>query len=1068
MKNLLLIWLLLATVVQGAYAQGRTVQGVVRDREGPVPGVAVYEKDNTTNGVSTDVEGGYKLTIKGKSGILIFRSVNYKLSEVQVGTRATVNVTLESTDQTLDEVTVVGFGEQKKITQTGAVSQVSGKDIRENPSASLQNTLVGRLPGFFAQQPSGRPGGDGANFFIRGVSSYNNNNQPLIIVDDIQYSYDQFARLDPNEIESLAILKDAATTAIYGVRGANGVVVVTTRRGKDGPPQISGRVEVGFSQPTKLPTYLDAAETARLYNQAQINDNNANPAANFKPRFTDDELQLFRNGSAPNSLNANGYDNRGMGNVDWRKELFQNWSEQYRANIDISGGSPRVRYFTSLGYLSQNGMLKEFGQNSGVDANYFQKRINYRSNLDINITKGLEMRADLYGNFAQVNLPHPGSPNSEAFNANDDVFFDYSSFATLAPFAYNIYNPDGSYGYSSWSKDVQSNTNEGNVIGRLNNYGYRRTFENNINTVLQLKQDLGVLGDALKGLSATGRVAYTSNYSYYRQMIRGRNSIPNFIYDPNSTTTPYLPRIADLYRIQPYGLGYSAGGTSRALTLQAIINYDRTFGAHHVSGLALYNRNTNTAGNSNSIYNFIPANFLGYSLRVGYDYKERYLVQFNAGYNGSDRFSSANRYGLFPAVSAGWNIAEEPFFKNVAPVFDLLKLRASYGLVGNDALGSGQTYYYVQNYNGSNNTTNNNPNAPITFGQTTPGSTPAGFIEGTLGNDNVTWEKEKKFDGALEFRLLKGALSGSIDYFRNERYDILTTRGTVSSIFGQNLPPVNLGRVRNQGLELELGYQSPLSRAFSYFIRGNYSYAKNTILFQDEPNNQYDYQNFTGNSIGQQRVYIFDGFYNAADLANRDVAKPLTPVQPGDLKYKDLNGDGKIDSYDQSVSGFPSLPNTTYGVNLGVRYKGFSVSVLFQGASNFSVAGAAEAIKAFGSNLTAVHQQAWTPELGDDARYPRLTLQSSISDPVTNRSTFWQVSGNYVRLKTAQINYDLPTAWLKQIGVPAARIYANGTNLLTWTVLDKLYDFDPEISLNATRSNYPPQRLVNFGLSVTF
>ncbi|WP_188814488.1 SusC/RagA family TonB-linked outer membrane protein [Hymenobacter cavernae] len=1048
-KILLFLWLTLGVATQLAYAQGRVVQGVVRDLQGPVPGVSVYEKDTPANGIATDGEGRYRLTLKGKSGVLVFRSVSYKLSEVQVGTRTVVNVTMESTEQELGEVTVVGFGEQRKITQTGSVSQVSGREIRENPSASLQNALVGRLPGFFSQQSSGQPGADGAAFFIRGVSSYNSNNQPLIIVDDIQYSYDQFARLDPNEIESLAILKDAATTAIYGVRGANGVIVVTTRRGKDGPPQITARVESGLAQPTKIPHYLDAYQSASLYNQAQVNDNNANPVAGFKPRFSDADLQAFKDGSDP----------YGHPNVDWRKVLFRNWSQQYKANIDLSGGSPRVKYFTSVGYLFQNGMLNDFSKNTGVNNNYYQKRYNYRSNLDINVTKGMDLRVDVYGNFAQVNTPSVNSPNS-INSPYGDVFYDYSSFATLAPFAYSIYNPDGTYGYSKWSRDVNSAYNVNNVVGRLTNNGYYRNFENNINGVLSLKQDLGVFTDRLKGLTATGRVAYTSNYYYTRSMTR--NSFPSFIYSPGTET--YEPRDVNVYRTQRYFAGYDTRSTSRVVNLQAILNYDRTFGKHHVSGLALYNRNSNTAANSNNVYNFIPANFLGYSLRLGYDYADRYLFQINAGYNGSDRFSAANRYGLFPAVSAGWNIAEESFFKRALPVFDVLKIRGSYGLVGNDALGSGYSYYYQQNY-ANGNSTNGNPSTTFNTGIT---STPqAGVAEGTLANNNVTWEKEKKLDVALEFRLLNNTLSGSVDYFRNNRYDILTTRGTVSGIFGQTLPPVNLGRVRNQGIELELGYQSPLSRDFSYFIKGNYSLAKNRILFQDEPKNQYSYQNFTGHSIGQQRVYIYDGFYSQADIASSDVPKPATGAQPGDLKYKDLNNDGKIDSYDQSVTGYPSLPNTTYGVNLGMRYKGFSVSVLFQGASNFNVAAGAEAIKAFGANLTDIHTKAWTPELGDDAAYPRLTLLGGISDPL-NRSTFWQISGNFLRLKNAQINYDIPNTLTRKVGIPAARVYANGTNLLTWTAASKLYDFDPEITLNTARTIYPPQRLINLGLSVTF
>lgn len=1050
--NLLLPALALSVVSQLAHAQGRVVQGEVRDAQGPVPGVAVYERDLTSNGTTTDANGKFSLSLRGSGGVLVFRSVGYQLNEVVVGTRTALSVKLESADQKLNEVTVVGFAEQKKITQTGAVSQVSGVAIRENPSASLQNSLVGRLPGFFSQQPSGRPGADGAQFFIRGVSSYNDNNQPLIIVDDIQYSYDQFQRLDPNEIESVSILKDAATTAIYGVRGANGVVVVTTRRGRVGPPQITARVEGSLSQPTKFTNYLNAYESARLYTQAQLNDNNANPVAGFKPRFSEDDLQKYQDGSDP----------YGHPDVDWRKVLFKDFSRQYRANLDLSGGSERARYFVSAGYLSQDGMLKDFGEGNGINSNFFHRRVNYRSNLDLDVTKSTKMRVDLYGNFAQVNRPRVDSPFSSAFNDNDDVFYDYSSFLTLAPFAYPIYNPDGSYGYSQWSKD-NSGYDKNNIVGRLRNYGYARDNENNINGVFSLKQDLGILGNALKGLTATGRIAYTSNYAYRRQMTR--DAFPSFIYNPAAPagTNPYTPRDPTLFRTRRYFIGYGSGSTRRVVNLQAILNYDRTFGKHHASGLLLYNRNSSQANVGDVVYNFIPANFLGYSLRVGYDYDARYLFEVNMGYNGSDRFSSKNRYGLFPAVSAGWNVGEETFVKEALPMLDVLKLRGSYGLVGNDALGGGFAYYYQQNYINTGSSANgvSQPN----FGTTSTGY--GGIIEGSLANENVSWEKEKKLNLGVDLALFKNTITGSLDHFRNERYDILTRRGTVSSIFGQTLPPVNLGRVENKGFEAELGYQSPLSRDFSFFIKGQYSYAKNKILFQDEPTPQYAYQRFTGNSIGQQRVYIFDGFYSAEDIGNPSVPKPTTAVYAGDLKYKDLNGDGKIDSFDQSVTGFPSLPNTTYGLNLGLRYKGFSISALFQGAKNFNVAAASEAIKAFSSNLQPIHQQAWTPELGDDARYPRLTLQGGISDPL-NRSTFWQVSGDYIRLRTAQINYDLPTSWLRHVGIPQARIYANGSNLLTWTVMDKLYDFDPEISLNASRVNYPPQRLYNLGLSVTF
>jgi TonB-linked SusC/RagA family outer membrane protein len=1057
MKNILLYLLLLLGIApQLAWAQGRTVRGTVTDAQGPVPGVSVYEKDLTANGTTTDLEGKYTLSLRGQSGVLVYRSVNYKLTEIQVGNRSTVNVKMESGEQSLDEVTVVGYGEQKKVTQTGSVSQVSGREIRENPSASLQNALVGRLPGFYSQQTSGRPGADGANFYIRGISSFNGNNQPLIIVDDVQYSYDQFQRLDPNEIESLSILKDAATTAIYGVRGANGVVVVTTRRGKEGPTQVTGRVEVGFTQPTKITKYLDAYNSASLYNQALVNDGG-------RPRFTGKDLQLFKDGSDP-------YDHP---NVDWRKELFRNWSQQYRGNIDMSGGSPRAKYFVSVGYLYQNGMLKDFSAGSGVNNNYYQQRYNYRSNLDLNVTKGLDVTMNLYGNFATVNQPNVASPNG--VNAPyGDIFYDYSSFYTLSPFSYPIYNPDGSYGYSKFARDANSPYNVNNVVGRLTNDGYYRTFENNINGVVSAKFDFGQYAKPLKGLNITGRVAYTSNYSYGRS--ETRTTFPSYIYTDSTKT--YEVRDPNVYRVQRYSLGYGGGSTSRVVTLQAIVNYARSFGKHNVSGLVLYNRNSNTGASGNAIYNFIPSNFLGYSARFDYNYDERYLFQINAGYNGSDRFSSQNRYGLFPAVSAGWNIGNEAFFRRALPFIDYLKFRGSYGLVGNDALGSGFSYYYVQNYNTNSNSTTGG----YVFNTGTNSNPQPGISEGTLANNDVTWEKEKKLDVAVEFRLFKDRLSGSVDYFNNNRYDILTRRPSVTGIFGQTLPAANIGRTNNRGIEVELGWQSPRSRNFSWFVKGNVSRAQSKVLFWDEPLSQYDYQNFTGHSVNSlagylanpssslYRIYQLDNikFYTAESIADPSVPKPSSTVNPGDLRYKDLNGDGKIDAFDTFVPEKNNIPTITYGLNLGARYKNFSVSILLQGSADFYVSAYSEAIRAFTSNLQPIHQQAWTPELGENAQYPRLTLLSGISDPTSNMSTFWQLPGDFVRLKNVQLNYELPTDLLRKVGIPSARIYASGTNLLTWTKASSLYQFDPELALNSRSVIYPPQRLVNCGMSVTF
>jgi TonB-linked SusC/RagA family outer membrane protein len=1035
MKKILFFFTLLVLAASYSYAQDHPVSGHVADSSGDaIVGATVSEKGLSSNGTSTNASGNFKLTLKGTSNTIVVTYIGYTRQEIRLGNNTAVQVTLKSEAAAAGgDIVVVGYSRQKKITTTGAISTVSGAELRENPTASLQNTLAGRLPGFFSQQSSGRPGTDGAAFFIRGVSSYNNgSNTPLIIVDDIEYNYDQFARIDPNEIETLSILKDASTTAIYGIRGANGVVIVTTRRGKIGPPKISMRAETSISQPTVLPHYLDAYETAKLYNLALVNDGAA-------PAWSATDLELFKNGQDP----------YGHPNVNWREILFKKFSKQYRGNFDISGGTEKVKYFISAGYLYQDGMLKNYSKDQDVNSNYYHSRYNYRSNLDIKVTQTTDLRLDLYGNIGEVNTPNVGSP----FGYND-IFYEYTSFRTLAPWAYPVYNPNGTYGYSDWQKN-QTNYNINNVVGRLTHYGYNRTFENNINLIGVANQKLDFI---TKGLSLKGTVAYVSNYGNSRGYTR--NQFPSWIYRPATGT--YEPRDATIFRIRRFIYQSSAGSTIRNLTAQVHLNYDRTFGSHRVYGLLLYNQNSNTQFSSNSVYNFIPNNFRGLTARVGYNYKQKYLFEFNSGYNGSDRFSEDKRYGFFPAVSAGWNISEEKFFDDVK-LIDKLKIRGSYGLVGNDKLGSGFSYYYQQTYGGSGSanfgTTSNN------FG---------GIAEGTLANNEVSWEKENKFDLGLEFSMFKDRLSGTLEYFNNNRYDILSNRLGVSAIFGQSLPPINLGKVNNRGYEIELNWNDKIGKDFSYRLKGTYSVAKNKNVYRDEPQQLYPYQAITGTSIGQQLVYQWIGFYtDSADIAKSPV--PTTAPKIGDLKYADLNNDGKIDTYDRAYAGLSTFPNTNAGLQLGFSYKNFSMNAFFQGAFNFNMRGTAEAIRAFSSNVTEIHQQYWTPELGNNALYPRLSLQTTASDAIQFPSTFWFIRADYVRLKTAEIAYTLPKSWVNRLKMQSIKVYTNGYNIFTWTKLNKLYELDPEIlpanfgsSLTTDRPNYPPQRTYNFGISATF
>lgn len=1018
---------LLALFCLQAKAQNRQISGTVKDKSGPMPGVTVVVKETPSIAVVTDDDGRFSLKIGSNAATLIFTSIGYTRQEVAIAGRTGFDIVLEENQQGLGEVVVVGYAQQKKITMTGAVSSVSGKELRQSPSASLQNTLAGRLPGFSSQQRSGRPGLDGAEFYIRGQSSFSGNNNPLIIVDDIEFSYAQFSRLDPNEIASISILKDASTTAIYGIKGANGVVVVTTTRGKAGPPRISLRTEYSMSQPTIWPEYLDAYGAAKFRTIAEINSNNLAPNPSFKPTFSEEDLELFRTGADP----------YGHPNVNWRDVLFKDFSNQVRGNFDITGGTEKTKYFISLGYLGQDGLIRDFSKGEELNSNFYHKRFNYRSNLDMKITKTLDLRLDLFGNIGETNGPEQG----------DNIFQEYANWDVSAPFSYPVYNPDGSLGYSLRQRN--GNANRNNIVGRLKYNGYNRTNDNNINLITTANQKLDFITE---GLSLKGTLSFTNNYGYTRNVIR-TGSFPSFIYDPVAET--YTPRDVNVFRVPTPAVNYNGGSTVRNLTLLGIINYDRTFGNHHVYGLALINRTSKTAANNNDAYNFVPENNLGYTGRLGYDYKNKYLFQLNAGYNGSDRFESTRRYGLFPAVSAGWNISEEPFFKKSLPFIDQFKLRSSYGLVGSDGTGGIYSYQQVYTVGGANTSFGVNHTAY------------QGVTEGTLPNNDVTWEKERKLDVGVDFALFNSRLSGSVDYFYNNRYDILTARGTLSTVFGQTVPLVNLGETENKGVDLELTYSDKIGKDFRYSVRGTYSIARNKVLYRDEALSSEPYRMLTGQPIGAELLYKWTGFYTEEEAkANYPAASPAP--RPGDLKYADLNNDGLINSSDQFAPGYSNFPPITYGVTLNLNYKAFALSVLFQGSSGNYVRAVGAGIMAFSSQIQPIHREYWTPEKGNNSKWHGAYTTAQLSNALSFPSTFFSRAADYSRIRTAELSYTLPENLVKRLRMQSVRIYTNGFNLFTWAKSAEFYNRDPELANAEDGGIYPPHKYYNFGLNVTF
>ncbi|MDO5447506.1 MAG: TonB-dependent receptor [Prevotellaceae bacterium] len=1043
MKRIIL-FMIAFSAMAATFAQNVVTGSVVSaDDNEPMIGVTVKVKGTKTAAV-TDLDGKFKIAAaQGK--YLLFTYVGYESKEVMVRGN-NLNVVMKPEGNDINEVVVVGYGQAKRITMTGSVSAINGKELQKVPVSSVQNTLAGKLPGFFSQQRSGQPGKDASDFFIRGVSSLNSaGNQPLIIVDDVEYSYDQLSQINVNEIESISILKDASTTAIYGIKGANGVLVVKTRRGVEGTPKINVRLETGIQMPVRTPNFLGSYETAQLVRQAYENDGliNVDPVTGIRTGYPDKvsdvALEHYRLGDDPYAYP----------DVDWYSEIFKKTAQQSNANVDVSGGTDRLKYFVSVGYFTQNGLVRDFGEkNDDVNSNYFYRRFNYRSNLDFQVTKNLSMRLDITSRFMNINEPYN-------LNATGTIY----NWEEMHPYSAPVINPDG-----TWAYLYDTNTKRPTLNARLANSGYRRTrrIDNNLLYNANWKMDF-----ITKGLSSNIRLAYSTIDENYRSAWRG--DFPSYHAAQNGVDANGNPQY--VYNINPdnvytngtYAVTAGNNMARKDLNLQASINYERVFNeVHDVSAMLLYNRESTTLESSGQK---VPEKFSGLTLKVSYKYKNRYLLDINTAYNGSDRFAKGHRFGLFPAVGAGWVISEEPWFqKTFGKNVDMLKLRASYGLVGSD-VAMGDRYLYNQVYE---------VGSSYWFGDRSVEFT--GYREGAIGNDNVTWEKAKKFDLGLDLYLFN-KVTFSIDYFYDKRYDQLVYRSDIPTMLGIGTSPINVARTRNQGFDGQLGFHDKWGD-FTFNTNFVFSYAKNKIEYQAEAQQRYPWLASTGKPIGQQFGYHWIGYYTPEDIAlinNNDPAAPAVPntdvpVQAGDLKYEDLNQDGTIDDYDKMAIGKPNLPNTTLGLTIGGSWKGLSLSILFQGSFNYSFSVVGTGIEPFKSQFQPLHQKAWTEERyynGEEIDFPRLTTNpSTVNSAQAYMSDFWLIDAWYIRMKTVDLSYTFPRKATPKF-MESLRLYMNAYNLFTWTSYDK-YQQDPEISTNTAGDAYMNQRVLNFGVSIGF
>lgn len=1065
-----------------AFAQ-QTITGQVKDEEGEtLPGVTVIIKE-TMLGTMTDLNGRFTLGISDAQaeGTLVFSFIGYTTQEVPIGNKSVFDVSMQPDIKTLQEVVIVGFGEQKKKTVTGSVVSVDVQELKQSPVANISNALVGRVAGLVATQSSGEPGQDAATLRIRGVSTLNGSGRdPLIIIDGVQRDFFVLNALDVNEVEDISVLKDASATAVYGVRGANGVIIVTTKRGEAGRPQVSFSANYGVTQMTFPLKMLESYEYALYRNEAIRTD--GDPSFD-ELIFSEDDLWKFQNNrdytpaeveamelTAEQKAALNASPALYYTSHDWFAEQFGKAGPQTQYNVNLSGGGDNVRYFTSVGRFSQEGSLANSNY-GGTDVNSYYDRYNFRSNFDIDVTKNLQVAVNLAGQIGEFGgiLGKDGDITSQ-FSRNKEMtvmLVQSSPFAgpgiidnhLITDFVGGGNNPLQNKGAGGYSPTAY-------VLGA----DYIRSRTSNLNTSAQIKHTMDYL---IKGLSAHATVSYDNRYT---KGSRYQPSIPTYSVTRNPANPAELlffggevgpTSVTDVFRSNKW----------RRFYIETAVDYKTEIGKHVLTGLALFN--AQKTFDPGLRYN-VPAGLMGVVGRVTYEYDERYLAEFNMGYNGSENFPENNRFGFFPAFSAGWIISNEDFFPK-ANAITWLKFRGSYGEVGNDRI-AGDRYLYLPS---TWDYGNDDPTGGYFFGNSNGGSRDpyyVGAAEDAVGNPNVTWERAKKSNLGVEARFISDRLSLTADYFKENRDNILWGLGTVPALVGADLPPANIGKVSNEGYELQLGWADQVGK-LGYFLKGNLSYAKNTIEFMDEPSFPYPWMNATGFSLGQYKGYYNDGFYNNAAEANNRPRSTVNGnrVQAGDLRYVDMNGDGLLDINDQVPIGFSNLPQYAFNWSLGFNYKGFGLSALFIGTKNGSLPLAdfravedSPIINPFArGNSGAMEYQyegRWTPEKveqGITPTFPRATMTNATTQNAVG-SNFWLISSDFVRLKNVEVSYSFGTIKLSdKVNFRNIRVYANGNNLYTFGS----HIMDPEQQDAGAVSRgylYPITRVYNFGVNVQF
>ena len=998
-------------VIGKAAAAGKTekqttlrVMGSVKDHSGePLIGVTVFVKERPNIGTATDINGNYLIDVL-PDDVLEFSYVGYKTQDVAVAGRGLLDVVLEQNDALLDAVEVVGYGVQKKISVIGSQQSIQVDELKV-PAANLTQGLAGRVAGLVSVQRTSEPGFDDADIYIRGISTLTASmSAPLTLVDGVPRS---FANVDPEDIESFSILKDASATAVYGVRGANGVIIINTKSGLKGRPKFTVRYTEGITTPTKITDFVDGATYMEMSNEASTTRGGGT-------LYSREVIEKTRTHADPYLYP----------NVDWMDEILRDYSHNRSANVNVSGGSDKAVYYIGLAYYDEDGMYKDT-KLADYNSNTYYRRYNVTTNLTLNPFRTTEIKLGIQGYLANAN--YPASSQATIF---ESAYFTQPTY--IAP----MY-PDGKLGAFSGGGL--------NPVAELGATGYANQWRSQVYSNLRVTQQL------CKGLSITGMFSFdTYNYTSNRftkspntYHATGRDANGNLIYEQTRQGTENLA----------YSL--SAKG-DRTIYLEAALNYKNTFGRHDVSGMLLFNQSDEINTKATNVEEALPYRFRGLAGRFTYGFDDRYFAEFNFGYNGSENFAPKNRYGFFPSMGLGWVISNESFFEPLTGVIQYLKVRGTWGQVGNSQI-SGRRFAYLATVTDSSSTS-------YTFGKNMDQN-----FGTTAINEyavDVTWEVADKTDIGVDMRLLNNKLNFQFDYFKESREGIYLRRSSIPAYVGMiNNPYGNIGRVENKGVEFSINYANSWGD-WSLSLMGNYSFNRNKVL-EDDSTAAYPWQSTIGNKVGQRFGLVALGLFESYEEI---AASPMQTgdTRPGDIKYKDVNGDGKIDEYDKVPIGWGSVPEIMYGFGFSIGWKNLSLTAMFQGAAHVDAMLSGEGVLPFSQgssrgNLLSNITDRWTEQNpSQDVFYPRLSIGNINMNYET--STWWLKNTDYLRLKNIELSYRLPDRWMKRIHLDNARVFIQGVNLLTFSSF-KIWD----VELGDGRgARYPNIASVSLGVNFNF